>query len=189
MPLDLILVFSLHWEPLVLFLLLGPVNRTSDEEEPWVFLLISSLKPILLPKSIEITPSWVEFDNEVFNVSQKSGREPCRRRPWIYSTNLMSIEDNWFMIPSKLFRWAVIGEPSWYFNLNIWFINNILLLPVFRAYKLSRCSQRVRACVSPEIWFNTLSSTHCLMNPQTYRCNRFHSSSVLLSGTVVNTGL
>ena len=189
LPLDLLLFCSLCWEPRVLFLPLGSVIRTSDEEEPWVFLLISSFKTLLLAESIEITPSRVEFDNDVLNVSQESGREPRRSKPWIYSSNLMPIADNWFIIPWKLFRWSVIVKPSWYFKLNICFIKNILLLLVFRAYKLSRCSQRVRACVSPEIWFNTLSSTHCLMNQQTCLCNRFHSSSILLSGfTVVNTG-
>ena len=64
-----------------LFLPLGPVIRTSDEEEPRDFLLISSFKKLLLAKSIKIAPSGAEFDNEVLNVSQESGREPSRSKP------------------------------------------------------------------------------------------------------------
>ena len=60
---------------------LGSVFTTTDEEEPRDFCLISSFKTLLLAESIEITPSAEEFDNEVLNVSQESGREPSRSKP------------------------------------------------------------------------------------------------------------
>ena len=57
------------------------------------FPLISSFKTLLLAQSIEITPSGAEFDNEVLNDFQESGREPSRSKTWIYLANLMPIVD------------------------------------------------------------------------------------------------
>ncbi|KAL4395067.1 hypothetical protein AHAS_Ahas02G0214900 [Arachis hypogaea] len=71
--------------PRLLLLPLDSERRTSEcvVDVPCDFLLISSFKTLLLARSIEITPSGAELDNDILRISHESGlwHNGCKRHP------------------------------------------------------------------------------------------------------------
>jgi len=99
--LDLLLLLSLP--PLCSFFWLLPlasVTSISDwDEEPWAFLLISSLRAPLFAIWKETTPFEAEFLIETWNTFQDSGRVLSNHNPITSSSNFMPIPDNWSRSP------------------------------------------------------------------------------------------
>lgn len=113
--------------------------------------------------------------------------EPSKSKPWISLSNLMPIADKLFMIPQKLFRGSVIGEPSWYLNSTSALLRTFVVAnhPCIQTFKMipkgtSMCFYRNMV---QRIIVNQLPS-----KSKNLSGNRFYSLiDLLTSFTVVNT--
>ena len=104
------------------------------------------------------------------------------------SLNLMSIADNWFIIPWNYSDGVSSENHHDTSNSTSALLRTFCCCQSFEHTKFQDAPIRFEH-VSLQKYGSHIIVNHCLMNPQTCLCNKFHSSSILLSVfTVVNTG-
>ena len=133
-------------------------------------------------------PLGAELHTMTLKVSQVSGNEPSSSKALTSSSNVIPIEDSWFIMPWIHSHDLQLECPLCTSNASISWSRTSCLVPSLRAYNSSNFYHKVRACVSSMIWFKTLSLTHCRMNPQACRWSTSYWFSFISSGiTLKNT--
>ena len=113
--------------------------------------------------------------------SQLFGKEAKRINTWTSLSNLISTEDNWFVIVLNSFRCCAPGVPSAFFRLNNFFIRCTLLLVNGFSYMLDKTFIKFTVVFS----FTTLCATNLdrvnEITPSACLSRRFQSSSFIFS--------